>query len=122
MPSIFKKEFDKDFKVPQINLSETKDKYKIIAEIPGVKQSDIEVEFCDGMLAISAKKGHEKEEKGENFYRQECSYGSFYKTISLPDDIKEDSMKADYKNGVLKIEISKNGKSSSKPKKKITVK
>ena len=122
MPSIFKKDFDSDFKVPQINLSETKDKYKIKAEIPGVKQGDIEVEYSDGMLAISAKKDHEKEESGESFYRKECSYGSFYKTIALPDDIKESAMKAEYKNGILNIEIGKNGKSSSKPKKKIKVK
>jgi len=115
-PSFINK--DKDMLIPDIDISKTDTKYKVKVELSGVKEEDIEVEYSDGSLIISAEKQSSKEEKGEDFYRQECSYGSFYKTIGLPQDINENSINANYKNGVLKIDIDR-VKTAPKQKKKI---
>ncbi|MFC1659290.1 Hsp20/alpha crystallin family protein [Pseudomonadota bacterium] len=86
-----------------------------------MEEKDIEVEYSNGSLSISAEKKSSKEEKGENFYRQECSYGSFYKTIGLPEDIDDKKIDANYKNGVLKIDINRLN-TNAKSKKKISLK
>jgi HSP20 family protein len=68
---------------------------------------DLEVVMSDGTLTIKGEKKKEQEEKGEHFHRIEREYGSFHRGFRLPEDIKADELKADYKDGVLKVTLPK---------------
>ncbi len=100
---------------PAIDIIETKDKYKIKAEFPGIPKDDIEINVSDNVLTIKGEKKQEKEEKDANYYRTERVYGLFQRQLVLPPDVDADKIKANYKNGVLEIEIPKGEK--AKPKK-----
>lgn len=99
---------------PSVDLSETKESYKIKADIPGLNKEDIDISFDDKTLTI---KGHRKTndiQEGENFYKQEISYGSFQRVVYLGQDVDHDNIKASYNNGVLELSIPKAEKNKSK--------
>lgn len=76
----------------------------IRAEAPGLDpDKDIDVSVVDGALQIRAERKEEKEEKGKDSYRSEFRYGSFLRTLPLPADVKEEDIKATYKDGVLEV-------------------
>lgn len=107
---------------PSVDVDETDTEFNIKAEMPGVKKEDVHVSFDNGLLTIKGEKKDEKTEgkKGKN-HRKECFYGSFSRSFTLPDGIKAEDIKADYKKGVLKITLPK----SEEPKleaKKIEIK
>ena len=103
-----------DFAVP-MDINETKDKYVVTAEIPGMGAKDFNVMLNDDLLTLKGEKKTEYQEDDDGCYCSERSYGTFSRTIRLPDNIKYDAskMKASYKDGVLKIEIPK-GESKTK--------
>lgn len=68
------------------------------------------------MITVSAERQEEKEEKKKTYTRQEYSYNSFNRTFTLPDNAKEDDIKASYENGVLKLDIAKKALTVSKAK------
>ncbi len=90
---------------PVVDIQEQKDKYIVQAEIPGMKKDEIEVEYRDGYLTILGEKKFEHEEKKKDFHRIERSYGSFHRTFEIPEEINEEEVKGEYKNGVLSITL-----------------
>jgi HSP20 family protein len=92
---------------PSVDIYETKDSVIIDAELPGIKQSDINVSVSDNILTIKGEKKLEKEVKEENFHRVERAYGSFSRSFTLPVGVHADKIKATYKDGVLKITLPK---------------
>ena len=90
---------------PRLDLSATDKEYTVSVEIPGVSEKEVMLELVEGNLIIRGEKKQEKEEKRKNFYRLERSYGSFQRTLSLPEDADKDKVKADFNNGVLNITI-----------------
>lgn len=106
---------------PDIDVSETDKEIQVSAELPGVEEKDVDVTLADGRLTIKGEKKQESEEKDKEFHRVERSYGSFERTLSLPDEIDENKVSATFKNGVLSVTIAK--KKGAKPAaKKIAVK
>lgn len=103
-----------DFGVP-MDINETKDKYVVTAEIPGMGAKDFNVTLNDNLLTVKGEKKSEYQKDDDGCYCSERSYGTFSRTVRLPDNIKHDAskMKASYKDGVLKIEIPK-GESKTK--------
>jgi len=99
---------------PSVDISETDSTYLIKGEIPGVKKEDVKVTIQDGMLTIQGERKQEKEEKGKKFHRVECSYGSFARSFRVPDDADENSVKAEFKDGMLNVTLAKSAK--AKPK------
>ena len=99
---------------PSVDISETDSAYLIKGEIPGVKKEDVKVTIQDGMLTIQGERRQEKEEKGKKFHRIECSYGSFARSFRVPDDADENSVKAEFKDGMLNVTLAKSEK--AKPK------
>jgi len=99
---------------PSADISETEKEYLIRAELPGVKKEDVRVHLSDGMITIEGERKQEKDEKGEKFHRVERFYGSFSRRFSLPDNIKAETVRSDYKDGVLAVHIPKAEK--DKPK------
>lgn len=92
---------------PSSDISETDKEYVIRAQLPGVRKEDIKVNLQEGMISIEGERRQEKEEKGEKYHRVESVYGSFARSFSLPDNIKADAVRSDYKDGVLTVHIPK---------------
>lgn len=88
---------------PTLDLSANDKEYTIAVEIPGVDENDVNLEIVNDTLTIQGEKKHENEEKGKNYYRMERSYGSFQRTLSLPDDVDQDNVTAAFNNGVLTV-------------------
>jgi HSP20 family protein len=99
---------------PSVDISETDTSYVLKAEIPGVNKEDVKVTIQDGLLGIQGERKQEKEEKGKKFHRIERYYGSFARSFRVPDDADENSVKAEFKNGMLNIRMDKHEK--AKPK------
>lgn len=96
--------------MPSVDISETDTAYLIKGEIPGVKKEDVKVTIQDGMLTIQGERKQEKEEKGKKFHRVECCYGSFMRSFRVPDDADENSVKAEFKDGMLNVTLAKSEK------------
>lgn len=92
---------------PAVDLIDTKDSLKVHVELPGIGKDDVDISLRDDTLTIRGEKKHEKEEKGENRYYVERSYGSFSRTLTLPARVKADEVKATFKDGVLEILLPK---------------
>lgn len=93
--------------VPSFEIKETKDGYLFKADIPGVKESDLEVTVTGNRLTVSGKRESEKEEQTDTYYTTERSYGSFTRSFTLPDGVDMDSVNADLNGGVLTLNIRK---------------
>jgi HSP20 family protein len=90
---------------PSCNVSETPEEYRIEAELPGVKQEDLEVKVENRVLTLRGERREKKEQKQEKFHRVESSYGSFMRSFTLPDDADEDKVAAEYKDGLLTVRV-----------------
>ena len=90
---------------PTLDLSATDKEYAITIEIPGVDEKDVKLELVNDTLTVRGEKKQEKQEKEKNYYRMERSYGAFRRVLSLPEDADQDSIKAKFKNGVLKVTV-----------------
>lgn len=106
--------------LPAVNIRETKNHYKLDVSAPGFKKDDFKITAGDGVLTISAETSNEKNEEKENYTRKEFSSSSFTRTFNLPDNVEEDHINANYRDGLLEIEVKKSGKTLS-PKKEIKV-
>ena len=92
---------------PSVDIAETAEEYQIKAELPEVKKEEIKVSVDNGVLRIEGERKHEKEEKGKKWHRVERSYGSFSRSFTLPSNAVADRVKAEFKDGVLTIEVPK---------------
>jgi HSP20 family protein len=97
---------------PRVDVHEDEKAVFVKAEIPGLDEKDLNITLHNSILTISGEKKAEKQEEdaNRNYYYCERSFGSFSRTIELPDGIKSDGVKAHYKNGVLEIELAKDEK------------
>jgi HSP20 family protein len=103
---------------PVVDMYDEDDRVVIKAELPGVDKKDIAVDVKDRVLTLSGERNYDNEVKEENYYRRERAYGKFQRAFSLPADVDSDKIEADFKDGLLKIEVPKPEK--QKPQ-KITI-
>jgi len=103
---------------PAIEMFEKDDKFMVKAELPGMKEEDIDVSVVGDTLTIKGERKAESEVKEEDYYCCERSYGSFTRSITLPSSVDAKNIEASYENGVLEISLPK--AAEVKPK-KITV-
>lgn len=99
---------------PVANITENDKEYLIKAELPEVKKEDVKVSLENGVITISGERKHEKKEKSENEIRVESFYGTFSRSFALPDNIDEQAVSAESKEGVLCVHIPKTA--AAKPK------
>ncbi|MEJ7554401.1 MAG: Hsp20/alpha crystallin family protein [Aquificaceae bacterium] len=92
---------------PVVDVYETDQELVVKAELPGVKKENVEVSIRDNALYIRGEKKEEREEKTEAYHRVERVYGRFERVLPLPTDVKVESAKAEFKDGVLEIRIPK---------------
>jgi HSP20 family protein len=102
--------------MPDLDISDTEDEILVSAELPGMEPEDIDIQLSGNTLMISGEKSSEKEQKGKRYYRQERSYGSFRRSIPLPDEIDQDKIDASYQRGVLKVSLPKTAEAKKKSK------
>jgi HSP20 family protein len=107
--------------MPKVDVAETSDEIRVTAELPGMKEDDVEVTLSDGGLVIQGEKRIEKEEKEKNYYRVERSYGKFHRSIPLPGKVDDKNVNASFQNGVLTITLPKAAPSPGASTKKIPV-
>ena len=105
---------------PKLDVAETKDKYEIKAEMPGIDEKDLDVSMDDGVLTISGEKKTEAESDDKGYWLKECSYGSFSRSVRLPENIADDKIVAKFDKGVLMIDVPKKEPTVAKTK-KITI-
>jgi HSP20 family protein len=93
--------------VPAIDMFEEGKELVVRAELPGIKREDIKVELAGTTLTLSGEKRSEEKVERKDYYRVEQSYGSFSRTLELPEGVNLDAIKADFKDGMLEIRIPK---------------
>jgi HSP20 family protein len=93
--------------VPALDVWETESEIVYAFDLPGVPEDKIQVEFDDGSLTVSAERERQHEESDDRFYRFERRFGTFSRTIGLPQGVDEAAVGADYKNGVLEVHVRK---------------
>jgi HSP20 family protein len=93
--------------LPNFDVRETKDAYLVEADLPGVKEENVEISLTGNVLQISGRREDERKEEGDQWFVVERSHGQFARSFSLPEGADPDQVKADLKNGVLRIQIPK---------------
>jgi HSP20 family protein len=93
--------------VPELDVRESADAVTVEAELPGVDEKDVSVTLANGVLTIKGEKKQESEKKAENYHVTERSFGSFERSILLPDTIDEAKVEAKFDKGVLKVSAAK---------------
>jgi len=92
---------------PRVNVSESDKEVRVTAEMPGMDEKDINVTLENNQLIIEGEKKSEQEDKGENYYLSERSYGRFHRAVPLPEGIDREQVKATFKKGVLDVRVVK---------------
>jgi HSP20 family protein len=90
---------------PQIEAFQRGDQFIIRADLPGLQKKDIDIEVSDGAITLKGERREEHQEDREGFYRSERSYGSFYRSIPLPEGAITESAKASFNDGVLEVAV-----------------
>jgi HSP20 family protein len=93
--------------MPAVDVFEKEDKFVVKAELPGMKEEDIDASVVGDTLTIKGKKEMETEVKEEDYYRCERSYGSFYRSILLPSTVDASKIEANFEDGVLEVTLPK---------------
>jgi HSP20 family protein len=90
---------------PHVDVLERDGKIVVRADLPGLSKEDVTVEVTDDALTIRGERKQEKKEERAGYYYNECSYGSFYRSIPLPEGVDTAKATAEFRNGVLEIAL-----------------
>src|ERR1043166_2576232 len=92
---------------PSVDIDETDKEYIVKADLAGVKKEDVKIDVQNGVLTVSGERKFEKEEKDRKHHRVERAYGSFTRSFTLPEDVLQDKIAADSKDGVITVHLPK---------------
>jgi len=127
-PSLINEFFNDDFgmnflnrshSVPSVNSLENNDSFEIDLAVPGMKKEDFTIELNDKVLVISSETSNTME--NDKMRLNEFNFSSFQRSFRVPDSVDQDKIKANYKNGILKIKLPKKKESISKPNRVINI-
>ena len=93
--------------VPTLDVWETEDALHYAFDLPGIAKDAIAIEVEDGALTVSATREREQKVEGDRYQRFERRYGTFSRTVGLPQGVSEEQIAASYKDGVLEIRVPK---------------
>ena len=99
---------------PAVDIYETENELVIKADLPDVNEKDLDIRVENNMLTIRGERKFEQKVKEDNYLRIERTYGSFSRSFSLPNTVNTETIKAEYKNGVLTVQLPK--RAESKPR------
>ena len=127
-PSLINEFFNDDFgmnflnrshSVPSVNSVENNDSFEIDLAVPGMKKEDFTIELNDKVLVITSETSNTME--NDKMRLNEFNFSSFQRSFRVPDSVDQDKIKANYKNGILKIKLPKRKESISKPNRVINI-
>jgi HSP20 family protein len=93
--------------MPAVDVWETENELFYAFDLPGVPEEKISIEYDDGALTVSGERERTEEIEGDRFYRFERRFGTFSRTVGLPQGVTENSIRAEYRNGVLEVHVAK---------------
>lgn len=99
---------------PAVDILENENELILRADLPAINEQDLDIRVENNTLTIRGERKFEKEEKEENYLRVERSYGAFSRSFALPNTVNTDAIRAEYKNGVLSVQMPK--RAEAKPK------
>ncbi len=99
--------FSRDTWVPALDVRESQDRFDVTVDLPGLEPGDVNVTFEDGMLSISGKREFSVEDRGETWHRIERSFGTFARSMRLPQTADTERIEATFDKGVLTISVPK---------------
>ncbi len=102
--------------MPKVEVQETEKGYSVRAELPGMKEEDINLTLDDNCLILQGEKRSERKDEGKNQFRSEFSYGSFYRTIPFRADVDDNNIDATYRDGILHVNLQKKADGTEKSK------
>ena len=111
--------FNRNYSVPSVNSIENNDSFEIDLAVPGMKKEDFSIELNDKILVISSESSNNIE--NDKMRLNEFNFSSFQRSFRVPDSVDQDKIKANYKNGILKIKLPKRKESISKPNRVINI-
>lgn len=100
--------------MPSFEVKETKGAYMFKADLPGIKDEDLEINVLGNRLTITGKREQERKEDTDTYHLMERSYGSFSRTFNLPDEVEAEHVHAELKEGVLNLTIPKRPEAKAK--------
>lgn len=103
---------------PKIDAYTDKNDLVVKAEVPGVKPEDMNISLEQGTLTIQGRTEREEKKEEKDYQRMERMYGSFMRTVPVPEGVKESDVKANYSDGVLEVRVKNAAKLSEQPKRK----
>lgn len=106
---------------PSANILEKSNGFELEIAAPGLKKEDFSINLENSVLTISAAMEDEKREEGKMYTRKEFYYGSFSRSFTLPKSVDSDKIKADYTDGILKIDLPKRAEATLENKKEIKI-
>jgi len=104
---LFSQYFSQVGGIPKIDMVDNGDSFTISADMPGVDKKDIKLKVTQNSVSISATRSQERETSTKNYYSHERSSTGYFRTVSLPEEIKSETAKAKYENGTLRIDVKK---------------
>lgn len=93
--------------LPAMDLVEADDHYVLRADLPGLSEGDVKIEVEDNVLTVSGERKAEHEQRGEGYHRLERAYGSFARSLTLPEGVDPETVQASFERGVLEVRIPK---------------
>jgi HSP20 family protein len=99
---------------PAMDIEETEHEYLMKADLPDVRKEDVKVGIQNGILSVEGERKQEKEDKNKTYHRVERVYGKFVRRMTVPTDVDEQKVGAEFKNGVLTVHLPKSA--AAKPK------
>ena len=122
-PFLWSSLFDDDFfpvlsqrstSMPAVNIKEDEKRFVLDLAVPGIDKKDLKIEIHEDVLTISSENKNEKEEDLDGFKRREFSYSSFCRSFYLPENVNKDKIGANYKDGILTVELPKQEEEKAK--------
>ena len=93
--------------MPALDVKETSERFEVTVDLPGLDPKDVNVTFEDGMLTLSGKRQFQEEDKGDTWHRIERGFGTFARSIRLPQTADPERIEASFDKGVLKVSVPK---------------
>jgi HSP20 family protein len=113
-PSLLSDTWSKSAITPRLDVVDDEKAYRVTIELPGMNEKDVAVTVKDRILTIRGEKKEDKEQKDKDVFRRERAYGSFRRSLELPDDVDGNQIAARFKDGVLTIELPKTKEAQEK--------
>ena len=114
--------FKNQSSIPKVNISENETEYILELAVAGMKKEDFNIDLDKNILTISAEAKVDKKDESSNYTKREFYFNDFKRIFTLPETADAEKIFAEYKDGILKISISKKPEAQTKPVKKIKIK